>query len=123
MATPVIKAVAGAMDIEIEQGATFSVPLTWSVGGTPVAALNTWTARMHIRSTVKSAVTLLSLNTANSGIVLGLNPGEILLYISDADTAGFTWTSGKYDIELVSPTGVVKRLLEGKVKVIPEVTR
>jgi len=124
MAVSTIKAVAGRLNIEIEQGTTFSVPLTWSdETGTPVVGLNTWTARMQIRDKISSATMLFELTTLNGGITLGSNVGEILLFISDTDTTSFTWTSGVYDLEMISPTGAVTRLLQGNVKIIDEVTR
>lgn len=69
----------------IEQGATFTAHLTWSVDATPVD-LTGYTARAHVRSMVTSAVPLAAL-TVGDGITLGGPAGTILLTISAADTA------------------------------------
>jgi len=45
------------------------------------------------------------------------------LLVAAADTGAITWQRGKYDLELVSSTGVVTRLLYGDVEVSKEVTR
>lgn len=46
----------------------------------------------------------------------------ITLTISATDTAALTWKAGVYDLEMVSPTGVVTAILSGKVFVSKEVT-
>jgi hypothetical protein len=43
--------------------------------------------------------------------------------VSAADTGAITWQRGRYDLELVSSTGIVTRLLYGDVEVSKEVTR
>ena len=124
MAVDTIKAVAGKLNIVIEQGATFDVPLTWKDEAlVAVAGLESWTARMQIRDSIAAATTLLELTTENGGIILGGNAGEIRLFISATDTAAISWANGIYDLEMVAPAGAVTRLLKGSVKVDSETTR
>lgn len=87
---------------------------------TPVD-LTGFTARMAIKDKVGGTV-LLSLTTENGGIVIDTVLHTITLNISAADTAGFTWKRGLYDLELVSATGVVTALLYGSVTVSDEIT-
>lgn len=89
---------------------------------TPVP-LAGYTARMHIRSSLTAATTLLELTTTNGRIVLDDLLKTITLTISAVDTAAITWKAGVYDLELVSGSGVVTQLLSGNIIVTEEVTR
>lgn len=113
---------SGHYDLTIEQGTSFNVVFTWSVGGTPVD-LTGWNARAQVRSMVTSAMPLLDL-TVGDGITLGDTLGTISLHIPVADTTTLPAPfSGVWDLEMVSDVGTVTRLLEGAVTVTPEVTR
>jgi hypothetical protein len=114
---------AGKHKFEIEQGATFNPILTWKDENDTVINLTDFTARMQIRQSVNSSTVLEELTTENGGITLGGVLGTITLLISASDTAAYTWKTGVYDLELISPTGIVTRLLQGTVIVSPEVTR
>lgn len=81
------------------------------------------TARMQVRPEVESSTVLLELTTANGGITLGGVAGTIELFVSDDDSAAFTWQSGSWDLEIEFPGGDVRRLAQGTVNVSPEVTR
>lgn len=111
---------AAKLNLLVEQGATFKKRLTWRDKNRRPVPLVGYTARMQIRPTVASTEVIYELTSANGRIVL-TSPGVIELNISDADTS--TLKAGVYDLELVSPTGQVIRLIEGKVTVSPEVTR
>lgn len=110
----------------IEQGATFDKSLTYSTGTQKNAVpvdLTGCTARAQIRSDIDSETVLLELTTENGRIVLGGVTGEIRIVIDAVTTAGITWESGVYDLELVFANGFVKRLIAGSVSVSKEVTR
>ena len=114
------------LDLEIFQGATFLLPLTWQDSSKTAIDITGQQARMHVRSSADSEVVLLELTTENDRIVLGGIAGTILLKIIATDTAAVTFTSGVYDLELYyddSGEEVVSKLLRGSVSVIPEVTR
>lgn len=85
--------------------------------------LTNYTARMHIRDSVDAASFLLELTTANGRIVVNNTTKTITLTVTATDTAAITFTSGVYDLEMVSPAGVVTRILEGNITVREEVTR
>jgi len=80
-----------------------------------------YTARLAIKNKAGGTV-LLSLTTENVGIVLDASAKTIKLFISAIGTAALTWKTGVYDLELVSPAGVVTALLTGSVSVTPEIT-
>ena len=113
---------AGNYPFEIEQGATLSRPIVWKdANGTPIDVTG-YTARLHVRKAVASATTLLEL-TSPTEIVVGTTDGKFTINMTDVETAALTFVSGRYDLEVISPGGVVTRLLEGKFKVSKEVTR
>jgi hypothetical protein len=111
----------GLYDITCFQGADYDKTFAVSQGGT---ALNWtgYTARMQVRTSSDATATLLSL-TNGSGITLGGTAGTILLTISNAQSAAVTAGSFAYDLELVSGSSAVTRLLQGAFNVIGNVTR
>lgn len=117
---------AGKLNLTIEKGATFTRVLTWSTrdettGITTPVDLTGYTARSQFREEIDSSTAFISL-TSTSGIALGGATGTITLTISAATTAALIPESGVWDLELVSGD-IVTRLVEGKVRLIPEVTR
>lgn len=100
---------------------------TYQSGGTlvyaPPVSLVGYSARMHVRKSLADTDTLLALTSTDGDIVLGGAEGSIRILISATDTAALTFASAVYDLELESPTGVVTRLMEGKVSLRKEVTR
>jgi hypothetical protein len=65
---------------------------------------------------------LISLTTENGRISLGGASGIIEINVSAADTATITG-SGVYDLEVISPTGIVSRIIQGDFTLSQEVTR
>lgn len=114
---------AGKYDILIEQGADYVMTFRWrDPVGVPID-LTGYTARMQFRKTKPDTAILLSATTENFYIVLGGALGTVNLAIPNAITAAFTFVRAVYDMELISPAGVVTRWLEGGVEVSQEVTR
>lgn len=83
--------------------------------------LTGFTARMSIKDKIGCTV-LHSLTTENGGIALDNVNKTITLTIAATETDDFAWTRGVYDLEMVSPLGVVTCLLCGKISVTKEVT-
>lgn len=117
---------AERQNLVIEQGTTFAFNIEWTQSDKVTAVdITGYTARMHVRSAVDSEDILIDLTTANSRIVLGGTAGTIQLAITATDTAGLTFSTAVYDLELVNAggDGSVTRLIYGGVEVRPEVTR
>ena len=83
--------------------------------------LTGYTARLAVKDKIGGTV-LLSLTTENNGIVIDNAKKTITLTVEATATDDFTWTRGVYDLELISPAGVVTALISGKVSVTKEVT-
>ena len=111
----------GQLDLELWQGATWSYVLTWEVAGNPVN-LTGYTARLQARASVDAATTALSISTT-AGIPLGGALGTVSLARSATETAALTPGRYYYDLEVVSSSGVVTRLVEGTLTIYAEVTR
>lgn len=108
-------------DFTAGQGETFDRTVTWKIDGTAVN-ITGYTARLQIRKTHKSTSAVVSLTQA-SGLTLGGSAGTIQIVISATATAALTARRYVYDLELVSSSGVVTRVLEGAFELTPEVTR
>lgn len=114
---------AGIYNITADQGATFDQTITWKDSAGVLVNLTGYTARMDIRETITSSTPALQLTTANSRIVLGGASGTVRLTVSAADMAALPAGQYVYDLELVSSTGIVTRLIQGDWIVPGEVTR
>ena len=112
---------AGEYDITIEQGADWELILTWNRDGEPVD-LTDYTARMMARRRITDSYETLSITT-DDAITLGGVAGTITILLKAAETSALRAGTNVYDLELVSPSGVVTRLIEGALWIDPEVTR
>jgi hypothetical protein len=85
-----------------------------------------YVARMQIKDKVGGAVLASSLVGDAPLNIVTLTVDNvaktILLAISATATAAIAWKKGFYEIEMVSPTGVVTAILSGVVNVTKEVT-
>lgn len=114
---------AAVRNLVIEQGATYEQGLVYNDSAGDPIDLTGCTARMHIREAYDSEAEIIELTTENGRITLGGVLGTIVLYIADEDTELLDFSSARYDLELVLPSGRVTRLLRGKVKLLLEVTK
>lgn len=91
---------------KIWRGATFHKKVTILEGGigSDPRDLTGYTALLEIKD-VPDGTVLLTLSTANSGIVLGGALGTVEIIISDTATATLTWKSGIYDLMITDAGG------------------
>jgi|LakMenEpi03Aug12_release.lakeMendotaPanAssembly.Ray.scaffolds.fasta_scaffold142596_3 hypothetical protein len=113
----------------IDQGATFRQTFIYKAGTTASNAtpvnLTGWTARSMMRPSYSSNTVWATWNTENGGITLQAEGalGRIDMFSTAILTQNIPAGSGVWDLELVSPSGEVLRILEGPSEVTPEVTR
>ena len=101
----------------VDQGANYalSIPVLNDNGGP--TTVTGWTVTGQIRAYPNGSTVLHELELTVGGTT-------VTLQIPAADSSAWTWRTGRYDVELTSPDGLVKaRLIEGLVVVRPEVTR
>lgn len=120
---------AGIYNIVCEQGTTFTriITLEYPDAEDPTVFLpwnfTGYTARMQIRRTIDSSTVMIALTTENGGISFtNAAQGELTVNMTAAQTADLT-SSGVYDLEIVSGSGAVSRLIQGSFTLNPEVTR
>lgn len=116
-------ACAGKYNVIADQGATFARLITWKDDENTPVDLTGYSARMQVREKYTSTVAALSLSTPSSGISLGTTNGQITLSVPASTMAALPSGEYVYDLEMVSSTGAVTRLLQGTFTVTPEVTR
>lgn len=114
---------AASHDFTIEQGVTTAKSFIWKDSAGEVIDLTGYTARMQIRESITSTSTLLSATTANGQLVIVAAQGKVTLTLTATETAALSFTTGVYDIEMVSSGGAVTRLVEGTITLSKEVTR
>jgi len=88
---------------------------------TPVD-LTSYEARMKVKDRVGGTQLLLLDSTTNNRIAVNAATKTITLTLTAVETAAITFTKGVYDLELVSPTGVVTPIAEGAFTVSKEIT-
>lgn len=107
----------------IDQGADWYINFVYqNPAGTPVN-ITGYTAALQIRTSPLARTAVLTLTTANSGLVITGNTGTIAAHATNAQTTAITNGRYVYDLEITSPTGIVTRLVQGTIEVSPQVTR
>lgn len=114
---------AESYELNINQGANLELPfILKDESGSPLN-LTGYTARMQLRSSYTATTFALELTTANNRIVITPLEGKLTLTLDAATTATLPAQRYVYDIELVSASGFVSRIVQGECIVSPEVTR
>lgn len=106
------------LNLFIDQGTTFSVTIAVTNNDGTARDLTGYTARSQMR---RSYATV-----SNTAFTVTINPpsdGEIELSLTSNQTSLLKAARYVYDLELVSNTNSVERIVEGIVTVNPEVTR
>lgn len=116
---------AAVYNIEIEQGATFEMSVTWTDADDNPEDLTGVLARMQIRKRYKDPDPYVDIDSDMlGGIVVDEPSATISVEIPPTTTSGLPGRlRGVYDLELLFPSGRVVRLMKGRVRVSPEVTR
>lgn len=113
------------LNITVDQGATYTKNISWRDSSNTPYNLSSYTARMQIRRTYADndkKSPLLSL-TNTSGITLGSSGSNVIITITSTQTESIPAGTYYYDLELISTSQVVTKLLRGKVIILAEVTR
>lgn len=113
---------AAIIDLNVDQGSTYTLPLTYRDPNNNTVDISGYSARMQLRKTISQETPDLSLVSPTS-ITVGTTNGQILVTMSAEQTGGLTSKKYVYDLEIESPSGVVTRLIQGNIFVSPQVTR
>jgi hypothetical protein len=113
---------ANIYDMICEQGTTFVRVVTYTDSNNSPINISSYTGRMKVRKSKSSTEEYLSLTTGGGGLVLQSN-GEIEITIPAVTSAKIPSGNYRYDLEIISTSGIVTRVIEGEFKVSGEVTR
>jgi hypothetical protein len=111
----------GLVNFVCPQGSTFRRTLTYTLDNLPID-LSGYSSRLQVRQAYYSEDPIISL-VSGSGITVGGSAGTIDILISSSATSQLPPGTHVYDLEIVSPSNIVDRLIEGTFNVTPEVTR
>lgn len=115
-------------DFQIDQGADFSMAVTYTDSNNSVFDLtvNNYIATLTIRENVEDTSAIATLTSSSGQILLASDAPNITVNIPYATTTAFDFDTAFYDLELTTnATGTltVDKILRGKVKLIKEITR
>lgn len=113
---------AARYDINIDQGQTYDLLLTYKTAAGQVRDLTGCSVAMQIR-TAPGAPVVLDMADVAGGLVIDPLDGRISISIPDEVTAGLAAGRYKYDLVIEFPNGKSRRLLEGSVKVVAGIAR
>ncbi len=112
----------GHYNIKMNQGATFSLDLTWREADETPVDLSGATGSLPIYEKVPTTVKpyfeltkVFEFTTADSSMVLGGALGTISLSADATTTDSFDWDDALYDLFIQFPGGDTVRLLDGHV--------
>lgn len=109
-------------NIVAEQGTDYSASVAYADSSNNAINLTGYTARMHVRKYHGSSVQALTLSST-SGLTITALSGTVLISISAAALSAILAGEYVYDMEIVSESGVVTKLVSGTFSLAPEVTR
>lgn len=107
----------------IEQGTDLRVPFVLKGSDGNAMDLTGCQVRMQLRKSFYAEEAVDTLTSDDGRIVITPAEGRFELIFPNAVTETFPVQALLYDIELVSAGGEVRRIVEGKATVSPEVTR
>ena len=113
---------AGIYNATIDQGATWSVTVTYTDSAGAPINLTGYTAALQVRQQYSSADADLTLTSPSNGIVITGATGTVVITMTAAQTAALAEGYYVYDVELTLGT-YKDRLIQGQLTVAPEVTR
>lgn len=61
---------------------------------------------------------LLTLDSASGGITVNGPAGQFTIIMTEVQTAGFTWQSGWYRMDMTSSGGTTTRIMQGPISVL-----
>lgn len=85
--------------------------------------LTGFTARMQLREKLDSTTTLAEYTTENGKLTIDTATSKVTISVDATTTAGYTFNTAVYSLELVSSGGQVTQLILGNITLVKEVTR
>lgn len=110
---------AAELDFIIQRGDDISHIISIVDSAGVLFPVTGYTAAFEVFSTSEmEGVPLLSLTTANSGIVVNGPAGQFTITVTDTTTTALTWSNGYYRMQMTSPGGITTRIMQGECSVL-----
>jgi hypothetical protein len=112
-------------NLEIKQGTDDPIEIR-NVRDAAGALITNWvgySVKAHIRERIDSTTVLHEWTSSGVAPNATFSGSDIVLALSHATTTAWTWTRGRYDVELTNPAGKVARIAQGRITISREVTR
>jgi hypothetical protein len=113
----------------VERGSTFQLTVTYKDASSAVVNLTGWTFRMQVRESQSASTTVLTSEGGSPTISIDETnkaTGVLIFSVTPTNTTAIspsTLTTAYYDIEIQkTSTGEVRRILQGKLNISPEIT-
>jgi hypothetical protein len=113
----------------IERGSTFQLTVTYKDASGDVVNLTGWTYRMQVRESQEALTPILTSEGGSATIAIdstNATTGVLVFSVTPTNTTAIspsTLTTAYYDIEIQkTSTGEVRRILQGKLNISPEIT-
>jgi hypothetical protein len=114
---------ADTYELAINQGANLEISFVLNDENGAPLNLTGYTARMQLRTAYTSPNVAMELTTENGRIVITPLTGKIALNAPASITTNLIAQRYVYDLEMVSGSGYVTRVVQGDAVISPEVTR
>lgn len=110
-------------DFSLNQGTDFTLQFGMKDPNGKAIDLTGYSAAMQMRQKASNIIAIDTLTTANGRIIFEPEDGVIKITFPHEVTENYPAGDLYYDLELVSGGNQITRLMQGKIKVIEEVTR
>lgn len=110
-------------DLVIKQGTTteIRIPDVKDSAGVLITNWAGFSVKAQVRERPESTTVLHEWTSAGGTVTF--SGSAVVLSVPAATSAAWSWTHGRYDVELTDPSSRVARLAEGHITVSKEVTR
>ena len=105
------------------EGDSLDLDLTWKDELDAIVDFTAYTGKLQIRATPSDVNVLLTKTTGGAGITLGNAVSNILVEITDTDTATLGVGKFFYDLELTAPNGKKNTYVAGAITLNQSITQ
>jgi len=105
-------------NLYIDQGSTFTSTVTVEDANDNLVNITDYTARGQIRKSYTASTA-----TNFTTLITDATNGKFTISLTRTQTGALKAGRYVYDVEVISPTGVVTRVVEGQVTINPRVTQ
>lgn len=110
--------VTATKNLTINKGSSYRITFLLSKDGDPVD-LAGYSLRGTIKPSSSSSTVWLNMTSANKLLKIDNSNSSIVMYLTESFTRSISSTFGVYDIELLTPSSEVSRIVTGLITFVP----